>query len=266
MNFIKRAWQNISFKKGRSLLLVIVMTVILVFIMAGLLIRNAAVTTVNNTKQQVGASVTLSANRDQAFKKMRSSTPPTSTSKTKKPSLSMPSVSLAGVKKIAQLSGVANYNVSVATSANADSIDAISTSSASNNGPMGMSQSTSTGDFKDNTNKITKGRALTSADVNTNNVVIESELAKQNNLRVGDTIKIKATTTGKKAYTLKVVGIYKASQSSGSSMGPQQSDPSNTLYTAYTLANQIKGQTNKVDSAVFTLSNPTQKTAFLKVC
>ncbi|MEJ1294509.1 ABC transporter permease [Latilactobacillus sakei] len=264
MNFIKRAWQNISFKKGRSLLLVIVMTVILVFIMAGLLIRNAAVTTVNNTKQQVGASVTLSANRDQAFKKMRSSTPPTSTSKTKKPSLSMPSVSLAGVKKIAQLSGVANYNVSVATSANADSIDAISTSSASNNGPMGMSQSTSTGDFKDNTNKITKGRALTSADVNTNNVVIESELAKQNNLRVGDTIKIKATTTGKKAYTLKVVGIYKASQSSGSSMGPQQSDPSNTLYTAYTLANQIKGQTNKVDSAVFTLSNPTQKTAFLK--
>ncbi|MEJ1344121.1 ABC transporter permease [Latilactobacillus sakei] len=264
MNFIKRAWQNISFKKGRSLLLVIVMTVILVFIMAGLLIRNAAVTTVNNTKQQVGASVTLSANRDQAFKKMRSSTPPTSTSKTKKPSLSMPSVSLAGVKKIAQLSGVANYNVSVATSANADSIDAISTSSASNNGPMGMSQSTSTGDFKDNTNKITKGRALTSADVNTNNVVIESELAKQNNLRVGDTIKIKATTTGKKAYTLKVVGIYKASQSSDSSMGPQQSDPSNTLYTAYTLANQIKGQTNKVDSAVFTLSNPTQKTAFLK--
>ncbi|MFV0981350.1 ABC transporter permease [Latilactobacillus sakei] len=264
MNFIKRAWQNISFKKGRSLLLVIVMTVILVFIMAGLLIRNAAVTTVNNTKQQVGASVTLSANRDQAFKKMRSSTPPTSTSKTKKPSLSMPSVSLASVKKIAQLSGVANYNVSVATSANADSIDAISTSSASNNGPMGMSQSTSTGDFKDNTNKITKGRALTSADVNTNNVVIESELAKQNNLRVGDTIKIKATTTGKKAYTLKVVGIYKASQSSSSSMGPQQSDPSNTLYTAYTLANQIKGQTNKVDSAVFTLSNPTQKTAFLK--
>ncbi|AST84369.1 ABC transporter permease [Latilactobacillus sakei] len=278
MNFFKRAWQNISFKKGRSLLLVIVMTVILVFIMAGLLIRNAAVTTVNNTKQQVGASVTLSANRDQAFKKMRSLTPPTSTSKTKKPSLSMPSVSLANVKKIAALSGVANYNVSVATSANASSIDAISTSSASNNGPMGMSQSTSSGDlqitgvlnmktlsdFKDNTNKITKGRALTSADVNTNNVVIESELAKQNDLSVGDTIKIKATTTGKKAYTLKVVGIYKASQSSSSSMGPQQSDPSNTLYTAYTLANQIKGQTNKVDSAVFTLSNPTQKTAFLK--
>lgn len=49
------------------------MTVIMIFIMAGLLIRNAAITTVNNTKQQVGASVTLSANRDQAFKKMRAS-------------------------------------------------------------------------------------------------------------------------------------------------------------------------------------------------
>lgn len=285
MNFIKRAWQNVIFKKGRSLLLIIVMTVIMIFIMAGLLIRNAAVTTVNNTKQQVGASVSLSANRDQAFKKMRQSTSTsTTTQKMTQPKLSMPSVSLSTAQKIAKLTGVASYNVSVTTSANASSIDAISTSSSTSNNMMGgapggqAASSSNSGDlqitgvlnmqtlsdFKNNTNKITKGRALSSRDVGSKNVVIETELAKQNKLSVGDTIKVKATTTGKKSYTLKVVGIYKASQSSSASMGPQQSDPANTIYTSYTLANQLKGQTNKVDSATFTLSDPTQKTQFLK--
>lgn len=284
MNFIKRAWQNVIFKKGRSLLLIIVMTVIMIFIMAGLLIRNAAVTTVNTTKQQVGATVSLTANREQAFSKMRKSTS-TSTDKTTKPTLSMPSVSLASAKKIAKLQAVANYNVSVTTSVNASSIDAITTSSSSNSTMMGgggpgseATSSTSTGDlqvtgvlnmstltdFKNSTNKITKGRALNSSDVGTKNVVIESELAKQNSLSVGDTVKVKATTTGKTAYTLKVVGIYKASSTSSTSMGPQQSDPSNTIYTSYTLANQFKGQTGKVDSATYTLSDPTKKISFLK--
>ncbi len=47
-------------------------------------------------------------------------------------------------------------------------------------------------------------------------------------------------------------------------MGPQQTDPANVIYTAYTLANQIKGQTGKVDSATFTLSDPTKKNSFVK--
>ncbi|WP_459128019.1 ABC transporter permease [Latilactobacillus curvatus] len=286
MNFIKRAWQNVIFKKGRSFLLIIVMTVIMIFIMAGLLIRNAAITTVNNTKQQVDASVTLSANRDQAFKKMRASASSDAPSTTAtRPKLTMPSVKLKDVTAISKLSGLANYNVSVTTSANASSIKAITTSSSSSNsggmmggGPGGNAESsTSTGDlqitgvlntatlsdFKDNTSKITKGSALNSSDKNTSNVVIESELAKENSLKVGDTIKVKASTTGKKAYTLKVVGIYKTSQSSGG-MGPQQTDPANVIYTAYTLANQIKGQTGKVDSATFTLSDPTKKNSFVK--
>lgn len=282
MNFIKRAWQNVIFKKGRSFLLIIVMTVIMIFIMAGLLIRNAAITTVNNTKQQVDASVTLSANRDQAFKKMRASASSDAPSTTAtRPKLTMPSVKLKDVTAISKLSGLANYNVSVTTSANASSIKAITTSSSSSNsgGMMGgnAESSTSTGDlqitgvlntatlsdFKDNTSKITKGRALNSSDKNNSNVVIESELAKENSLKVGDTIKVKASTTGKKAYTLKVVGIYKTSQSSAG-MGPQQTDPANVIYTAYTLANQIKGQTGKVDSATFTLSDPTKKNSFVK--
>lgn len=277
MNFIKRAWQNITFKKGRSLLLVIVMTVIMIFIMAGLLIRNGAVATVENTKSQAGASVTLAADREKAFSKMRNQAPTSG----KKPSLNMSSVSLKTVKEIAKLDQVKNYNVSVATSVNASSFDAVSTSSDSvMMGGKEMDTSSSTGDititgvndmstiteFKNKKSTITSGRALNSSDVGTKNVVIESELAKADNLKVGQTIKVKATTSDKKSYSLKVVGIYKASSTSSSmgQMGPGQNDPSNTIYTSYDLANTFKGKSGKVDSATFNLNSPTQKNSFIK--
>lgn len=279
MNLIKRAWQNISFKKGRSVLLIIVMSVIMVFIMAGLLIRNAALNTISTTKEQTGASVTLSANREQAFKKMRQ----TSSDTTTRPQLDLPAVSLTDIKAIAKLDNVANYNVKVATSVNAKSFDAITTTDTNDSvlsgRPSGGQESTSeSGDiqvtgtldmstitsFKNKQNKITKGRSLNASDIDSKNIVIESELAKQNNLSVNDTIKIKATTGDKKTYTLTVVGIYKASQSSSTNMGRQQSDPSNTIYTSYTLANILKDQTNKVDQATFTLSDPAKKASFLK--
>ncbi len=43
--------------------------------------------------------------------------------------------------------------------------------------------------FFDGSNKIISGRELTSDDQNSNNVVIEQQLAKQNDLKVGDTLK-----------------------------------------------------------------------------
>ncbi|GKQ43182.1 ABC transporter permease [Companilactobacillus sp. RD055328] len=281
MNFLKRAWQNITFKKGRSLLLIIVMTVIMVFIMAGLLIRNGAVATVENTKNEAGASVTLAADRQKAFSKMRKQ----ASSSGERPSLNMESVSLKTVKKIAKLSQVKSYNVSVSTSVDADSFDSISTSSGSSvmmggGGPQGESDDDSTtGDitvngvndmstiteFKNNKSTIKSGRALNSDDVGTKNVVIENELAKENDLEVGDTITVKDTTSDTNSYELTIVGIYKASSTSTSQMmGPGQSDPSNTIYTAYDLANTFKGQSGKVDSATYSLNSPTQKSAFIK--
>ena len=275
MNFIKRAWLSLSAKKGRSVLLVLVTTAIMLFVLAGMLIHNAADQATANAKKSVGATLTLSANRSEAFKKMRSS----SSSSTSKPKLKMSSVKLSDAAKIAKLSNVASYNATVSASVNAKSFEAISTSSSSSTMPGGSSSS-SNGDisisgvtntsqstsFTDGTNKITKGRGLTSADKNTNNVVIESELAKQDNLSVGDTITVKKTS-GSKTYKLKVVGIYKSSSSSTSTqMGPGASDPANTIYTSYTLANTIKGSkyANTADSVTFTISNPSKVSAAKK--
>ncbi|WP_338208029.1 ABC transporter permease [Lactiplantibacillus paraxiangfangensis] len=274
MNFFKRAWLNLTAKKGRSILLILVTSAIMLFVLAGLLIRNAADTATSNAKKSVGATVTLSANREAAFKKMRSST---STSKSSRPKLTTSPVKLSDAKKIAQLSNVASYNATVSTSANAKGFDAISTSTSSSDtgggmkGGMGASSSgsgdiaisgvTSTSSvtsFESKSSKITKGRGITASDEGTNNVVIESELAKEDSLSVGDTIKMKATTGTKKTYTLKIVGVYKASSSASTQQGPGATDPSNSVYTSYTFANTVKGSNykNTADSVTFTISDP----------
>ncbi|WP_137626797.1 ABC transporter permease [Lactiplantibacillus pingfangensis] len=278
MNFFKRAWLNLTAKKGRSILLILVTSAIMLFVLAGLLIRNAADTATSNAKQSVGATVTLAANREAAFKKMRSST---STSKTSRPKLTTSPVKLSDAKKIAKLNNIASYTATVSTSANATGFSAISTSGSSAGGMKGMGGSTTssgdiaisgvtstsaTADFENNTSKITSGRGITTADEGSNNVVIESELAKEDSLKVGDSIKLKATTGTKTTYTLKVVGIYKASSSTSTQQGPGATDPSNSVYTSYTFANTVKGSKykNTADSVTFNVSDPAKVSAVKK--
>ncbi|WP_203641438.1 ABC transporter permease [Levilactobacillus andaensis] len=274
MNFFKRAWLNVWAKKGRSVLLILVSSAILMFVLAGLLIRSAAVKATDQAKADVGATVTLSANRQAAFKKMQSSS--SSSSKSSRPKMTLTPVKLSDATKIAKLSNISSYNVTSSTSVNAKSYDTVSTSSGlsggNSGGPGGMKSSTSTGDtqidgvtstslatdFSSKQSKITKGRGITTADKNTNHVVIEKDLASQNNLTVGDTITVKEATGSKDKVKLKIVGIYKASSTSSSSAGPMSTDPANTMYTSYTLANTFKGSkyAGTADSVTFNVSNP----------
>ncbi|WP_125573561.1 ABC transporter permease [Levilactobacillus huananensis] len=274
MNFFKRAWLNIWVKKGRSLLLILVSSAILMFVLAGLLIRSAAVKATETAKNEAGATMTLSANRQAAFKKMRQNSS-RSSSKTSRPKLTLTPVKLSDATKIAKLSNIKTSNVTSSTSANAKSYDTVSTTSGmggNGGGPTGMKSSASSGDtqidgvtatsltttFSEGQSKITKGRGITANDKNTNNVVIEKELASQNNLTVGDTMTLKKTSGNKATVTIKVVGIYTASSTSSASAGPMSTDPANTIYASYTLANTIKGSkyAGTADSVTFNVTNP----------
>lgn len=263
MNFIKRAWLNTSAKWGRTALLTLVTSAILIFVLAGLLISNAANKATEQAKRSVGSTLTLSANREKAFKKMQASATSSSSSR---PKITMTPVKLSDAKKIAQNKNISDYNVTVNSSVNTKSFDAVSTTSASPMGnKMGGSSSSTNGDitvtgisstnvvssFQSKNSKITSGRGLTTADAGTNNTVIESELASQDNLKVGDTITVKNLSNSKKTYKLKIVGIYKASSSSSTTI--MGNDPSNTIYTSYTFANTVKGSkyANTADDASY---------------
>lgn len=285
MDFIKRAGLYLRQKIGRTLLITLVMSAIMIFVLAGIIIQNAAIQATNSAKNAAGTTVTLSANREKAFAAMRKSqesASSSSSSSTTRPSISLSGVSITTAEKIAALSNVAGYQFSNSASVNASGFTAITTTSSSGGFKGGPSGDTSTqGDitisgvsttaaetnFKSKSYTITSGRGITSADKNTNNVVIESELATSNKLKVGDTIKVKTTATTSKTYEMKIVGIYKAKTTSGSAAqgGPgQQSDPSNTIFSSYTFAGTVNGDSTTVTSVVYTLTDSSKEAAFTK--
>jgi putative ABC transport system permease protein len=104
---------------------------------------------------------------------------------------------------------------------------------------------------------------LTADDEGTKNVVIEENLASENNLKVGDTFKLEDDDA--KAYTVKVVGIYKSS-ASVDTMAQQFSfmNVSNQIYSSLSFANTLAGTTGTLDSAVYNLSNPKNTDAFVE--
>ena len=99
MNFIKRAIQSLWAKKGRSILLIAVFSAILIFVLAGLTIRSGAELATSNAKKSVGATVTLSANREAMFKNQSTSSSGDESSKPDPGSFEQTPVNLSDAKK-----------------------------------------------------------------------------------------------------------------------------------------------------------------------
>ncbi|MCT0485211.1 ABC transporter permease [Weissella paramesenteroides] len=277
MNFIKRAGITLWARKGRTILLMITASVILMFVMAGLIIQNAALTSAKTATNSVGSTVTLSQNREKMMQKMQKQMSSATSSSNQKPTFTQ-ATTVTKVKKIAALSNVASYNISTSTSVNASGFNAVSTTSSSNQNGMGgqifgnssssgniqvngVSTTTGSSSFSDNTAKIISGRGIKTSDENKNNVVIESELATANNLKVGDSIKVADSSDSSKKTSVKIVGIYKAKTTTN---GFSRQDPSNTIYASYTLSNQLAGTEGKVSNVTYTMSDPSKTQAFTK--
>ncbi|WP_033152517.1 ABC transporter permease [Streptococcus equinus] len=294
MNFFKRAWLVTKAKKGRTGLLVLVTSAILIFVLAGLTIKNAANSAVESAKSKAGATVTLSVNREAMMKTFKpdsenSSDSSESSGDSSDDSSAVTSVDLATAKSIAEKDDVASYLFTTTTTATAgDGISAISTSSSSDDtsdsastdsnqpdrgGMMASGDFTITGvnstdyvaDFTSGTSEIKKGVGITS-DTADNSAVISSDLADENDLSVGDTFTVSTTVDDTEtSYTLTVVGIYdNSSTATTAQMMSNASNPQNNIYTNLTTANTMKGETDTLDSAIYTLSNPKNMDAFVK--
>ncbi|WP_313151088.1 ABC transporter permease [Enterococcus sp.] len=294
MNFLKRGLQSLWAKKGRSLLLIAVFSAILIFVLAGLTIRSAALVATENAQKSVGATVTLQANREQAFQQRSSSSDSDDQSTRPDPgSFQSTPVAITDAQAIADLDGVASYSFEVSTSADAVSgIEPISSSDSSTESEATDSSETgqmdgmpggmpggnmSTGDFQitgvsssaayttfsEGTATITDGEGITSEDEGTNQVLIESSLAEANDLAVGDTFSITDAEDNEVDVTIK--GIYETSEV-GNSISQMFNflNPANTIFASYTLANTLSGNEDTIDSATYTLSDPSEMTAFVE--
>ena len=287
MNFIKQAWLVTKAKKGCTGLLVLVTSAILIFVLAGLTIKNAADSAVTSAKKQAGATVTLSVNREAMMKAFKPDSENSSNSSSN--TTATTSVDLATAKSIAEKSGVSSYLFTTTTTANAgDGISAISTSSSSddlsdnasqngnqpeNHGGMmtsgdftitGVNTSDNVSDFTSGTSTISKRDGITSETAD-NSALISSDLASENNLSVGDTFTVTTTVDSTEtSYTLTVIGIYDNSSTATTQMMSNASNPQNNIYTTLTTTNTMKGETDKLDSAVYALSNPEKMDSFVK--
>lgn len=295
MNFFKRAWLSMKARKGRSVLQLIIFTVVCVLILSGFTIQSAADKASELAREQLGGTVTLTVDREKQMQTMREEASSSDSSSTEsKPQFQSSPIDVSDANDLAKLNHVASYNYYSSTQALASGFDPIESSgdtSSSNDessttaetqgpgggqgGPQmvdadlsisGLLDSATSTDFEAGTSELTSGVAITSADKDKNVTMVEENLAEENDWKVGDSFTV-TSSDGNTKVTLKIVGIYKTTDS-GSDMAQNFSflNPYNKVYVPYTVANTIKGSNykNTVDSAVYTMDDAANISAFEK--
>ncbi|MCD2221420.1 ABC transporter permease [Listeria monocytogenes] len=295
MNFFKRAWLSMKARKGRSILQLIIFTVVCVLILSGFTIQSAADKASELAREQLGGTVTLTVDREKQMQTMREEASSSDSSSTEsKPQFQSSPIDVSDANDLAKLNHVASYNYYSSTQALASGFDPIESSgdtSSSNDessttaetqgpgggqgGPQmvdadlsisGLLDSATSTDFEAGTSELTSGVAITSADKDKNVAMVEENLAKENDWKVGDSFTV-TSSDGNTKVTLKIVGIYKTTDS-GSDMAQNFSflNPYNKVYVPYTVANTIKGSDykNTVDSAVYTMDDAANISALEK--
>ncbi|MBC1545668.1 ABC transporter permease [Listeria sp. FSL L7-1435] len=294
MNFFKRAWLSMKARKGRSVLQLIIFTVVCVLILSGFTIQSAADKASELAREQLGGTVTLTVDREKQMQAMREEASSSDSSSTEaKPQFQSSPIDVSDANDLAKLDHVASYNYYSSTQALASGFDPIESSGDTSSsddsstttqtqgpgggqgGPQmvdadlsisGLLDSATSTDFEAGTSELTSGVAITSADKDKNVAMVEENLAEENDWKVGDSFTV-TSSDGNTKVTLKIVGIYKSTDA-GSDMAQNFSflNPYNKVYVPYTVANTIKGSDykNTVDSAVYTMDDAANISAFEK--
>lgn len=273
---IKNALLSLKKNIGKTILLFVIIVVITNLVIAGLSIQSATKKSMDQIRSSLGNDVTLSVD----FRNMM---------KNRKPSEAVSnetSLTTTMADSLKDLKYVKNYNYQISTSANSNSISAVETASdnsnnqqdtnkpndqpeqASNQVDFTISANTTMkylDSFTNNNYKLTKGRLLTTKDQNTNNCVIETNLASDNDLSVGDAFTI-TTTVNDEIITqeLTIVGIYEI-QSTNEIGSAHFNNPVNTIYTDLSIGQTLTGSSENITSAIYYLDDPENAEAFVEL-
>lgn len=271
---IKNALLSLKKNIGKTILLFVIIVVITNLVIAGLSIQSATQKSMDQIRSSLGNDVTLSVD----FRNMMKNRKPSETVSNET------SLTTTMADTLKDLKYVENYNYQISTSANSDSITAVESETDNNqqdeNRPDNQkNQDLTQGDFTisanttmkyldsftNNNYKLTKGRLLTTKDQNTNNCVIETNLASDNDLSVGDTFTI-TTTVNDETITqeLTIVGIYEI-QSTNEIGSAHFNNPVNTIYTDLSIGQTLTGSSENITSAIYYLDDPENAEAFIKL-
>lgn len=272
---LKNAFLSIKKNIGKTILLFVIMTVIANLIIAGLSIQNATKKSMDQIRSSLGNDVTLTTNMQSMMEQRE---------KGQAISEVTSSVTIAMADQLKDLKYVENYNYTVNASANSDDITAVELTSndeqdiqrkikpddqnnlqTADQGDFVINANTTMeylDDFSDETSSLIQGRLLSTKDKGTSNCVIETNLATDNDLSIGDVFTITTTVNDQiVSQELAVVGIYEItnSQVMGS---PGQNNPFNTIYTDISVGQTLSGSAIDISSATYYLNDPKNIEAF----
>ena len=261
---IKNALLSLKKNIGKTILLFVIIVVITNLVIACLSIQSATQKSMDQIRSSLGNDVTLSVD----FRNMM---------KNREPGTAVSneiSLTTTMADSLKNLKYVESYNYQISTSADSDSISAVETESDNSNNQQDTKkpndqpeQASNQGDFTISANTtmeyldsftnsnytLTDGRLLTSDDANTNNCVIETNLAGDNDLSVGDTFTITTTVNDETIIQeLTIVGIYEI-QSTNEIGGTHFNNPVNTIYTDLSVGQTLTGSSENITSAIYYL-------------
>lgn len=222
---IKNAFLSIKKNIGRSLLLFVLMCLIANLVIAGLSIKSATTKSMEQVRTSLGSEVTFSYNMKNMMDNREKGSSMESV---------MDNITVDMADQLKDLKYVENYNYTVQVGATSEDIDPVAmseetTQETKQNIPgmnseerqpmMDDNDFTIVGNttmeylesFVNENYVLTSGHLLSQDDAGTKNCVIESTLASDNDLEVGDTLTV---TSNDKTETLEIVGIFEIETSS----------------------------------------------------
>ncbi|WGG47030.1 ABC transporter permease [Rossellomorea sp. DA94] len=274
MNFIKRAFWSVKARMGKSILLLIVLTVISVLVLSGLTIQTAADQSSILAREKLGGEVTLTVDREKLMEQQQGQD---QDGGGRQRFQSVP-VPLESAEELIDSTYVKGYNYYSSTSALAKDFTAVgseeATETSDQGGPgggrmmagdvsvEGIVFSDSTSSFMNGDASIVEGRHLTEEDLNKDVTLIEKNLASENDLKVGDSITL-ANTDGTES-TLEIVGVYETTaEMDERAQNFTFLNPYNQLFVPYTVANTLKGTGDAIDRAVYYMMDPADIQSFI---
>ena len=273
---IKNALLSLKKNIGKTILLFVIIVVITNLVIAGLSIQSATQKSMDQIRSSLGNDVTLSVD----FRNMMKNREPGEAVSNET------SLTTTMADSLKDLKYVESYNYQISTAADSDSISAVETESDNSNNQQDTNkpndqseQASNQGDFTISANTtmeyldsftnsnytLTDGRLLTSDDANTNNCVIETNLASDNDLSVGDTFTITTIVNDETIIQeLTIVGIYEI-QSTNEIGGAHFNNPVNTIYTDLSVGQTLTGSSENITSAIYYLDDSENAEAFVEL-
>ncbi|WP_455358762.1 ABC transporter permease [Streptomyces sp. SYSU K21746] len=275
MNLFKRAWWRLTGHLGKTLMLIGLFSVICTLVLSGFLIQSAAARAAESAKQSVGAVVTMQLDLNALMRSGKNNG-------TSGDGSAPGTIGSAGdlhrslVDKICTSSVVAQCNYTT-------DAGAFPTKSTRLYQPVpppagqdsmgtdlfkadGVRDLNAVGAFRNGDSELIAGHGI-KPDSKADEIVLEERLAKENDVKVGDSVKLRIgelPLPGQKAddqeFEFKVAGIYTSNISDTGTYVPAMMDPANQLYVSPDGASMLMGKgaggDGVIKQATFTLSDP----------